>query len=87
MKPVSEPRPRFREPPLPAIQGLSPSARTAIGRDLSAAQASLGRAYKTATYMREDALAKRIQAVMAPIGEEIVRLNGGPVVSISDLLG
>jgi len=87
MKPEPDTRPRFREPPIPQIQGLNAAARMAIGRDLGAAQARLERVFKTATHMREHALAKRISDLMRPIGEEIIRINGGPVTTIGELLG
>jgi hypothetical protein len=87
MKPATETRPRFREPPIPPITGLDPASRMALTRDLGAAQARLERAFKTATHRREHALAKRISDIMRPIGEEIVRLNGGPVLTIGELLG
>ena len=87
MRPEPDTRPRFREPPIQPMRELGLAERTAITRDLGAAQAKLERVFKTAVHAREHQLANRIRDLMKPIGEEIIRLNGGPVTTIGELLG
>lgn len=65
---------------------MKPVERALVTKELGKAQAALWAAFQTAARANDLALAKALRDQHKEIGTKIVAINGGPVVTLKEIL-